>query len=344
MRALTLVDTSLRDGMHSLAHQLTPEQMSVVARGLDDAGIDIIEVAHGDGLGGSSYQYGFAAAADGAYIDAVVAAASRARVAVLLLPGIGTVMALEDAKARGATVARIATHCTEADISQQHISWAKENGMLSIGFLMMSHMVSPQELAAEAGLMESYGADVVYAVDSAGALVPRTAGERVDALRDALACEVGFHSHNNLGCAIGNSLAAAAAGASYVDGSCRGLGAGAGNAATEVLCAALDRAGYATNADLFALTDVAEDLVAPLLRRPQVIDRGSLMLGYAGVYSSFLLHAERAAERYGVDAREVLIELGRRGTIGGQEDMIVDVAAAMAGKQIEPVGGASEGR
>jgi 4-hydroxy 2-oxovalerate aldolase len=327
---INLVDTSLRDGMHSVSHAFTPQQMAAVATALDPTGLRLIEVSHGDGLGGSSFQYGFAAATDAEYVDAVLAASTETEVAVLLLPGIGTISMLDDARRRGAAAVRVATHCTEADISAQHIAWARENGMTTIGFLMMSHMVSPAELAEQAALMESYGAQVVYAVDSAGALVPKGARERVEALRDRLEVEVGFHAHNNLGCAIGNSLAAAEAGATWLDGSLRGLGAGAGNAATEVLAAALEKAGEPLAVDVFALMDAAEDVVAPLLPRPQIVDRASLVLGYAGVYSSFLRHTERAAAKYGVDPRELLVELGRRQVVGGQEDMIIEIAAQRA--------------
>ena len=327
---LSIVDSSLRDGMHSVAHAFTPDDVARVAAALDAAGVPTIEVSHGDGIGGSSIQYGYAAASDNEYVQAAAQSVEDARIAVLLLPGIGTVARLAAARERGATVARVATHCTEADIAQQHIAWAREAGMHVVGFLMMSHMVEPSELAEQARLMESYGAHIVYVVDSAGALLPAGAAERVAALRDAMECEVGFHAHNNLGCGVGNALAAVTAGATWLDGSIRGLGAGAGNAQTEVLCAALDRAGHDTGVDLFALMDVAEDLVAPLLPRPQIIDRASLLLGYAGVYSSFLLHAERAAERYSVDPREIVVELGRRGVVGGQEDMIIDVAAELA--------------
>jgi len=330
---ITLVDSSLRDGMHSVRHGFTPAEAARVAAGLDAGGVDVIEVAHGDGLGGSSIQYGEAASSDEALIEAVAGSVTNARVAVLLLPGIGTLARLKAARALGASVARVATHCTEADIAQQHISWAREQGMTTVGFLMMSHMVAPAKLAEQAALMESYGAQVVYAVDSAGALVPSTVLERVAALRSALRCEVGFHGHNNLGCGVGNALAAVDAGATWLDGSLRGLGAGAGNAQLEVLAAALERSGHATGARLFALTDVAEEVVAPLLPRPQIIDRAALTLGYAGVYSSFLLHAERAAQKYGVDAREMLVTLGERRMVGGQEDMIVDVAAELAGRR-----------
>ncbi|MBV9801783.1 MAG: 4-hydroxy-2-oxovalerate aldolase [Solirubrobacterales bacterium] len=327
---VTIADTSLRDGMHSVAHQFNPADVRRVARGLDVSGVDVIEVSHGDGLGGSSIQYGIAAAEDEELVAAAVEVVERAQIAVLLLPGIGTLRRLAAVRELGATVARVATHCTEADISRQHLGWARANGMRAVGFLMMSHMLSPSALAEQAALMESYGADVVYVVDSAGALVPVTAAERVAALRQRLKIEVGFHAHNNLGCAVGNALAAVDAGASWIDGSLRGLGAGAGNAATEALCAALDRAGHETNADLFALMDTAEEIVAPMLPRPQIVDRDALLLGYAGVYSSFRLHAQRAAEKYGVDAREVLLELGRRRVVGGQEDMIIDVAAQIA--------------
>ena len=326
----TVVDSSLRDGMHSVRHQFSVEDVRVVAAGLERAAVDVIEVTHGDGLGGSSIQYGRSAESDWDLIAAAVDVTSESRVAVLLLPGIGTIEDLERAKDLGARVARVATHCTEADISEQHLGWAAENGMEAVGFLMMAHMIEPARLAEQAAIMEAAGASVVYAVDSAGALVPEAAAARVSALRDRLSCEVGFHSHNNLGCAIGNSLAAVRAGASWIDGSLRGLGAGAGNAATEVLCTALAVDGNAADVDLFAVMDVAEELVAPRLPRPQVIDRESLILGYAGVYSSFRLHAQRAAEKYGVDARDVLVELGRRKVVGGQEDLIIEVAAQMA--------------
>lgn len=333
MTRLTLVDSSLRDGMHSVRHSFTPEQAAQVAAGLDAGGVDVIEVTHGDGLGGSSIQYGEAVSSDEALIAAAVGAVERARVAVLLLPGIGTLERLKSAMALGASVARVATHCTEADIAQQHLSWARENGMLSVGFLMMSHMVEPAKLAEQAALMESYGAEIVYVVDSAGALVPRTVVERVAALRSAVGCDIGFHGHNSLGCGVGNALAAVEAGATWLDGSLRGLGAGAGNAQLEVLAAALERSGYETNANLFSLMDVAEDVVAPLMPRPQIVDRAALTLGYAGVYSSFLLHAQRAAAKYGVAARDILVALGERGMVGGQEDMIVDVAAELAGRR-----------
>jgi 4-hydroxy 2-oxovalerate aldolase len=329
---LRITDSSLRDGMHSVSHQFTPDVVSRVAAALDGAGVDVIEVSHGDGIGGSSIQYGLAAASDESLVEAAVGSVTRAQIAVLLLPGIGTVRLLRRMQELGASVARVATHCTEADVAQQHIAWAKENGMFAVGFLMMSHMIEPHALSEQAALMDSYGADVVYVVDSAGALTPTGARERVRALLDRVDAAVGFHAHNNLGCGVGNALAAADEGATWLDGSVRGLGAGAGNAATEVLCAALDRAGHETGVDVFKLVDAAEDVVAPLLPRAPTIDRASLTLGYAGVYSSFRLHAERAAAKYGVDARAVLVELGRRRIVGGQEDMIIQVAAELAGQ------------
>jgi 4-hydroxy-2-oxovalerate aldolase len=333
---VTLVDSSLRDGMHSVAHRFTPQQAAEIAAGLDHGGIDVIEVSHGDGLGGSSIQYGRAAASDAALIEAVVGSVVQARVAVLLLPGIGTVAHLEEAQGLGATVARVATHCTEADIAEQHIAWAAAHGMTVAGFLMMSHMIAPAELAEQAKLMASYGAQIVYVVDSAGALVPSTAAKRVEALRLGVDehVAVGFHAHNNLGCAVGNTLAAIEAGATWVDGSLRGLGAGAGNAQIEALVAALERSGHETGGDLFALMDTAEEVVAPLMPRQQIIDRAALTIGYAGVYSSFLLHAERAGAKYGVDTRDLLVELGRQRIVGGQEDVILHVAAELSGQRV----------
>jgi 4-hydroxy 2-oxovalerate aldolase len=340
MTRVVLVDSSLRDGMHSVRHSFTPQQVAEVAAGLDRAGVDAIEVSHGDGVGGSSIQYGRSAFPDEALIEAAAGAVQRARIAALLLPGIGTLARLKRAQALGASIARVATHCTEADIAEQHLAWAAGHGMTAVGFLMMSHMIEPAALARQARLMASYGACVVYVVDSAGALVPASAAARVRALREALDARVavGFHAHNNLGCGVGNALAAVEAGATWLDGSLRGLGAGAGNAQLEVLAAALERSGHETGADLFALMDVAEEVVAPLMPRPQIVDKAALSLGYAGVYSSFLLHAERAGTKFGVEPRAVLMELGRRRIVGGQEDMIIDAAAQLARPADRPSG------
>ncbi len=326
-----ITDVTLRDGDHAMSHQFSLEQIDAIARGLDAAGVDIVECSHGDGLSGSSIQYGMSREKEEDMLRVAASALQRARLAVLLLPGIGTKQDLKRAAELGASVARIATHCTEADIAQQHMGLAKELGMRVVGFLMMAHRVEPQKLAEQARLMESYGADCVYVVDSAGAMVTPQVRERVRALRQALGCEVGFHAHNNLSLAVANSLAAIEEGATHVDASTCGLGAGAGNTQTEVLAAVLSRLGYETAVDLPRLMDVAEELVRPIMPRPQIIDRDGLTIGYAGVYSTFLLHARRAAEQFGVDTHALLSELGRRKMVGGQEDMILDVAVEMAG-------------
>lgn len=322
---IRIVDTTLRDGSHSVAHQFSEDDIRSIAEGLDHAHIDTLEVTHGDGLGGSSIQYGRGKLSDQEALRTAHAVMRKSKLAVLLLPGVGVKDDLEMAYAEGARTVRVATHITEADISEQHMRLARDIGMEVMGFLMLSHMEAPAKLVEQAKLMESYGATTVYVVDSAGAMVPDEVRSRVGALKSALGCNVGFHAHNNLGLAIGNSLAAIEEGATVVDGSLAGLGAGAGNTATEVLVAVLHKSGYETGVDLYGVMDAAENLVRPLLNRPQVIDKAALSLGYAGVYSSFLLHTFRAAERLGVDPRDVLIELGKRRVVGGQEDMILAV-------------------
>jgi len=324
--AFRLTDTTLRDGSHAVSHRFTEEQVRAVARALDRAGVPVIEVSHGDGLGGSSFNYGFSATDERELLAAAAEEISAAKLAVLLLPGIGVAEDLKVVRDLGASVARVATHCTEADISPQHIGMAKDLGMEAVGFLMMAHMIEPRALAKQARIMEEAGADCVYVTDSAGAMTVPDARARVAALREALSCEVGFHAHNNLSLAVANSLAAVEEGATQIDGCLCGLGAGAGNCPSEILVAVCDKLGIPTGVDPLAMMDAAEEVVRPLMPRPQVIDRSGLLLGYAGVYSSFLLHAERAAERFGVDAKDILIELGRRKVVGGQEDMIVDVA------------------
>jgi 4-hydroxy 2-oxovalerate aldolase len=327
-----LTDSTLRDGSHALAHRFTPGQVAAIAGALDAAGVPVIEVSHGDGLGGSSFNYGFSAIDQHALIAAAVGAVTRAKIAVLLLPGIGLARDLEEVRDLGASVARIATHCTEADISIQHLRTARDLGMETVGFLMMAHMATPGELLRQARIMEDAGAQCVYVVDSAGAMTPADVRARVAELKSGLASgtQVGVHAHENLSLSVANSMAAIDAGADQVDGCTRGLGAGAGNCPTEVLVAVSERLGYTTGVDTLRIMDVAEDVVKPVMLRPQVVDRSALTLGYAGVYSSFLLHAERAAERFGVDARDILLELGRRKAVGGQEDMIVDVAMELA--------------
>jgi 4-hydroxy 2-oxovalerate aldolase len=330
--AFRLTDSTLRDGSHALAHQYTREQVVAIVQGLDAAGVPVIEISHGDGLGGSSFNYGFSGTDERDLLRAAAGAVKRAKLAVLLIPGIGLARDLDEVHEIGVSVARIATHCTEADISPQHLRRAKDLGMETVGFLMMSHMLEPDKLLVQARIMEDAGADTVYVVDSAGAMTTHDARARVAELKAGLRAEtkVGIHAHNNLSLAVANTIGALEEGVDHVDGCSRGLGAGAGNCPTEVLIAVSDKLGWSTGVDAMRIMDVAEDVVRPVMPREQIIDRPALTLGYADVYSSFLLHAERAAERFGVDPREILLELGRRKIVGGQEDMIVDVAMELA--------------
>lgn len=331
-KKITLHDMTLRDGMHPKRHLMTLEQMKSVAQGLDQAGVPLIEVTHGDGLGGASVNYGFPAHSDEEYLGSVIPLMKQAKVSALLLPGIGTVDHLKMAHGLGVHTIRVATHCTEADVSEQHITMARKLDMDTVGFLMMAHMNSAEGLVKQAKLMEGYGANCIYVTDSAGYLLPEQVKERIAAVRAALKpeTELGFHGHHNLAMGVANSIAAIEAGANRIDAAAAGLGAGAGNTPLEVLVAVLDRMGIDTGVDVWKIQDVAEDLVVPLMDFPIRIDRDALTLGYAGVYGSFLLFAKRAEKKYGIPARDLLVELGRRGMVGGQEDMIEDTALTMA--------------
>ena len=334
-KPVTLHDMCLRDGMHPMRHQISIEQMVDIATGLDRAGVPLIEVTHGDGLGGASVNYGFPAASDEEYLRAVVAAVQQARVSALLLPGIGTMDHLRMAADCGVTTIRVATHCTEADVSQQHIGLAREMGLDTVGFLMMAHMIEPEELVEQGLRMESYGANCIYCTDSAGYMLPDDVTARIALLRERLQpeTEVGFHGHHNMAMGVANSLAAVEAGALRIDGSAAGLGAGAGNTPLEVFAAVLDRMGAEHGVDIFELMDVAETRVTPIMEEPVRVSRDALVLGYAGAYSSFLLFAKRAGEKHGVPSEKILLEMARRRTVGGQEDLIEDVAAALAAEQ-----------
>jgi 4-hydroxy-2-oxovalerate/4-hydroxy-2-oxohexanoate aldolase len=335
MPDVLLHEMALRDGMHPKRHQISLDQMVRVATALDAAGVPLIEVTHGDGLGGASVNYGFPAHTDEEYLRAVIPHMKQARISALTLPGIGTIDDLRMAADCGVSCLRVATHCTEADVAGQHLGMSRELGLETVGFLMMAHMIEPEALARQARILEDFGAQIVYCTDSAGTMLPRDVTDRIQALRATLRPEtgIGFHGHHNLALGVANSLAALEAGAVRIDSAVAGLGAGAGNTPTEVLVAVLQRMGVQTGIDLYRVMDVAEDLIVPMMDHPIRIDRDALILGYAGVYSSFLLFAQRAGQRYGVSPRDILVEMGRMRTVGGQEDLIEDVAMTMAAER-----------
>ena len=335
-KTITVHDMCLRDGMHAKRHQITVNEMVRVSKAMDEAGIPMIEVTHGDGLGGASVNYGFPLAKDEEYLTAVCKEVKNAKISALLLPGIGTVDHIRMAVDCGISTIRIATHCTEADVSEQHLTMARSiDNLNTVGFLMMAHMIEAEELVAQLKLMENFGAHCVYITDSAGYMLPDDVTSRIALARAELKpeTELGFHGHHNMAMGVANSVAAVAAGANRIDASLAGLGAGAGNTPLEVFVAVCDRMGIETGIDTFKAMDIAEDLIIPMMDHPVRVDRDALTLGYAGVYSSFLLFAKRSAKKYNLSTRDILVELGRRRTVGGQEDMIEDLALDMAKAQ-----------
>jgi 4-hydroxy 2-oxovalerate aldolase len=331
-----ITDSSLRDGSHALSHQFTVDDVHRMVSGMDEAGVPVIEVTHGDGLGGSSFNYGFSKVDERVLMAEAVRTARRAKIAALMLPGLGTMDDIKAIRDIGVSIVRIATHATEADISVQHFGLARSIGLETVGFLMMAHTVSPEVLAAQARIMVDAGCQCVYVVDSAGALILEGVSTRVEALRRELHgdAQVGFHAHENLALGVANTVLAIRSGATQVDGSTRRFGAGAGNAPTEALAAVCEKLGMRTGIDTLALFDVAEDVVAPIMGEEAKLSRLALLMGYAGVYSSFLRHAYRAADRYGVSGAAILLKCGERKLVGGQEDQIIDIAVELAGVNV----------
>ncbi len=331
-----MTDTCLRDGSHAKNHQFTEQQVRDVVAALDAAGMPVIEVTHGDGLGGSSFNYGFSLTDERLLMKAAVETAEHAKIAALMVPGIGTMDDIRYIHDIGLSIVRVATHCTEADVSIQHFGLARSLGLETVGFLMMAHGQPPEMIAKQARIMADAGCQCVYVVDSAGAMILEDVQHRVEAVVAEIRgdAQVGFHGHDNLGIAVANSVIAVRAGAVQIDGSVRGFGAGAGNTRNEVFAAVAERLGIKTGIDVLALMDAAEDVVRPVMDSECIIDRLALVMGYAGVYSSFLKHAFRAAEQYGVSGADVLMECGRQNLVGGQEDQIIFIAADLAATNV----------
>lgn len=331
-KSIQVTDVTLRDGSYGIMHQYTKEQVAAITKGLADAGVKIIEVGHGDGVGGSTITYGRALLTDDEIYTTAAANKGDSELQLVDIPGVATMERIERAFEQGVTWSKASIHATEYDVMEQHIRQCKKIGMKVAALLSSSHVLSMEEMEHHCLKLEEYGADLVYIADSCGTMFPEEVAARISLLKEKLSTRVGFHGHSNLGMGIANSVAAANAGADVVDGACRGMGAGAGNAQIEVLVAALHRYGYETGIDLYKLMDVAEDIVEPVLTRPQTIRNNALMIGYVGTYGSFLLHAERAAEKYGLDPRDIIMELGRRNMVMGQEDMVIDIAYELANK------------
>ena len=333
---IRVTDSSLRDGSHAKRHQFTVDHVRSIVGALDAAGVPVIEVTHGDGLGGSSFNYGFSHTPEQELIKAAVETAKQAQIAFLMLPGLGVQSDIREAADNGARICRIATHCTEADISVQHFGLARDLGLETVGFLMMSHSQPPEALAKQARIMADAGCQCVYVVDSAGALIMNGVSDRVAALVSELGddAQVGFHGHENLGLGVANSVLAVEAGALQIDGSTRRFGAGAGNTPVEAFAAVTEKLGIRTGIDTLKIIDAAEDVVRPIMDDDCLLDRLSLTMGYAGVYSSFLKHADAHARRYGVSGAEILIEAGRRKLVGGQEDQLIEIALGLADRQV----------
>ena len=330
-KQILITDPTLRDGNHAVAHQLSAKQVAIYCSAADKAGIPIVEVGHGNGLGASSLQVGEALESDETLLKTAREHLINSKLSIHVIPGFATIERdLKKAIEFGVDIVRVASHCTEADITQRHIGFSREKGKEAYGVLMMSHMASPEMLVEEAKKMELYGAEAIIIMDSAGAYLPTDVSERITALVEALSVPVGFHGHNNLGMGIANSIAAVEAGAKILDGTAKGFGAGAGNAQIEILIAVLEKMGYHTGINLYKVldaVDIAEKEIMPFV---PTIKTESIVSGLAGVFSGFAKHVSRISKEYNVDPRDVYFELGKRNVVAGQEDLIIEVVLNLA--------------